>query len=148
MVLMRVIVLGAGAVGLTTAIRLLEAGCDVRVVTAAPIEATTSYLTAGIWFPTHVGPPGLVAGWGRRTFEVLAEMVKERTDLSDEELRQFFAMGMLLNVLSAIDLLSVPDPWAQNLCPEPEKIQAIRAVSEALKAHNQGDEAVNTEVPA
>jgi AcrR family transcriptional regulator len=84
----------------------------------------------------------------RRTFEVLAEMVKERTDLSDEELRQFFAMGMLLNVMSAIDLLSVPDPWAQNLCPEPEKIQAIRAVSEALRAHNQGDEAVNTEVPA
>jgi glycine/D-amino acid oxidase-like deaminating enzyme len=67
-----VIVLGAGAVGLTTAIRLLEAGCDVRVVTAAPIETTTSYLTAGIWFPTHVGPPGRVAGWGRRTFEVPA----------------------------------------------------------------------------
>ena len=74
---MRVIVLGAGAVGLTTAIRLLEAGCDVRVVTAAPIEATTSYLTAGIWFPTHVGPPGLVAGWGRRTFEVLAAQARD-----------------------------------------------------------------------
>ena len=74
---MRVIVLGAGAVGLTTAIRLLEAGCDVRVVTAAPIEATTSYLTAGIWFPTHVGPPGLVAGWGRRTFEVLAGQARD-----------------------------------------------------------------------
>jgi D-amino-acid oxidase len=77
MVLMRVTVLGAGAVGLTTAIRLLEAGCEVRVVTAAPIEATTSYITAGIWFPTHVGPPGLVAGWGRRTFEVLAGQAQE-----------------------------------------------------------------------
>jgi D-amino-acid oxidase len=77
MVLMRVIVLGAGAVGLTTAIRLLEAGCDVRVVTAAPIEATTSYLSAGIWFPTHVGPPALVAGWGRRTFEVLAGQARD-----------------------------------------------------------------------
>jgi D-amino-acid oxidase len=72
MVSMRVIVLGAGAVGLTTAIRLLEAGCQVRVVTAAPIEATTSWITAGIWFPTHVGPPARVAEWGRRTFEVLA----------------------------------------------------------------------------
>ena len=74
---MRVIVLGAGVVGLTTAIRLLEAGCDVRVVTAAPIEATTSYITAGIWFPTHVGPPELVAGWGRRTFEVLAAQARD-----------------------------------------------------------------------
>jgi D-amino-acid oxidase len=72
MVSMRVIVLGAGAVGLTTAIRLLEAGCEVRVVTAAPIEATTSWITAGIWFPTYVGPPDRVAEWGQRTFEVLA----------------------------------------------------------------------------
>src|SRR6202012_4042933 len=77
MVLMRVTVLGAGAVGLTTAVRLLEAGCDVRVVTAAPIEATTSYITAGIWFPTHVGPPGLVAVWGRRAFEVFARQARD-----------------------------------------------------------------------
>ena len=74
---MRVTVLGAGAVGLTTAVRLLEAGCDVRVVTAAPIEATTSYITAGIWFPTHVGPPGLVAVWGRRAFEVFARQARD-----------------------------------------------------------------------
>ena len=74
---MRVIVLGVGAVGLTTAIRLLEAGCDVRVVTAASIEATTSYMSAGIWFPTHVGPPALVARWGRRTFEVLAAHARD-----------------------------------------------------------------------
>jgi D-amino-acid oxidase len=77
MVSMRVTVLGAGAVGLTTAIRLLEAGCDVQVVTAAPIEATTSWITAGIWFPTHVGPPGRVAVWGRRTFEVLAGQARD-----------------------------------------------------------------------
>jgi D-amino-acid oxidase len=58
---MRVIVLGAGVVGLTTAVRLLEAGCDVRVVADAAGEGTTSYAAAGIWFPTHVGPPGKVA---------------------------------------------------------------------------------------
>ncbi len=74
---MRVTVLGAGAVGLTTAIRLLEAGCDVRVVTAAPIEATTSWITAGIWFPTHVGPPDRVAAWGQRTYGVLAEQARD-----------------------------------------------------------------------
>jgi len=73
---MRVTVLGAGVVGLTTAVRLLEAGAGVRVVTAAPIEATTSWITAGIWFPTHVGPPGRVAVWGRRTFEVLSAQAR------------------------------------------------------------------------
>jgi D-amino-acid oxidase len=68
----RVTVLGAGVVGLTTAVSLLDAACDVRVVTAAPVEETTSYLAAAAWFPTHVGPPDRVARWGRRTFEVLA----------------------------------------------------------------------------
>jgi D-amino-acid oxidase len=70
--LVRVIVLGAGVVGLTTAMSLLGAGCDVRVVTADSIEDTTSYIAAAVWFPTHVGPPAKVASWGRRTFEVLA----------------------------------------------------------------------------
>jgi len=74
---MRVTVLGAGVVGLTTAVRLLEAGCEVRVVTAAPLEATTSWVAAAVWFPTHVGPPDRVASWGRRTLEVLAGQAQE-----------------------------------------------------------------------
>jgi glycine/D-amino acid oxidase-like deaminating enzyme len=60
----RVTVLGAGITGLTTAVSLLDAGCEVHVVTASPIEASTSYLAAAVWFPTHVGPPGRVAAWG------------------------------------------------------------------------------------
>jgi D-amino-acid oxidase len=74
---MRVIVLGAGVVGLTTAVSLLEAGCDVQVVADATVEATTSYIAAGVWFPTHVGPPGKVASWGRRTFEILAGQARD-----------------------------------------------------------------------
>ena len=84
----------------------------------------------------------------RRTFEVLQGMVRDRTHLSDDELRNFFAMGMLINVMSAIDLLSISDPWAQNLCPVPEKAQAIKAVSQALDAQHRADQAVNAEVPA
>jgi len=74
---MRVTVLGAGVIGLTTAVRLLEAGCAVRVVAAATVEATTSYVAAGVWFPTHVGPPDKVAAWGRRTLEVLAGQARD-----------------------------------------------------------------------
>ncbi len=84
----------------------------------------------------------------RRTFEVLAQVVIERTGLSDDELRQFFATGMLLNVMSAIDLLSIPDHWAQSLCPVPEKAQAIKAVTQALQAQHRADRAANAEVPA
>jgi D-amino-acid oxidase len=75
---MRVTVLGAGVIGLTTAVSLLDAGCEVRVVTAAPVQGTTSYLAAAMWFPTHVGPPGKVADWGRRTLEVLAGQARDR----------------------------------------------------------------------
>jgi D-amino-acid oxidase len=70
---MRVTVLGAGVAGLTTAQRLLAAGCRVRVVAAAPIEQSTSYLAAAVWFPTHVGPTDRVADWGRQTYDVLVE---------------------------------------------------------------------------
>jgi D-amino-acid oxidase len=70
---MRVTVVGAGIIGLTTAARLLATGHRVRVVTATPIEQSTSYLAAAVWFPTHVGPADRVSGWGRRTYDVLAE---------------------------------------------------------------------------
>jgi len=49
----------------------------VRVVTAASIEDTTSYLAAAVWFPTHVGPPAKVATWGRRTLEVFADQARD-----------------------------------------------------------------------
>ena len=47
------------------------------MVTAAPVEATTSYLAAAVWFPTHVGPPDRVATWGQRTLEVLAGQARD-----------------------------------------------------------------------
>jgi AcrR family transcriptional regulator len=84
----------------------------------------------------------------RRTFEVLADLFYERTHLSDDELRGFFAMGMLINVMSAIDLLSVSDPWAQSLCQLPDKADAIRAASQALADHHQAVQAADQEVPA
>jgi AcrR family transcriptional regulator len=84
----------------------------------------------------------------RRTFEVLQRMLSERNQLTDDEMRNFFAMGMLINVMSAIDLLSVSELWAQNLCPTPEKAQAVKAASQALEAQHRADRAANAEVPA
>src|SRR5450432_1222707 len=69
---MRIVVLGSGIIGLTTALALLEAGCQVEVIADAPAERTTSNIAAGIWFPTHAGPPTRVAAWGRRTYDVFA----------------------------------------------------------------------------
>jgi hypothetical protein len=81
-------------------------------------------------------------------FEELQQLACERAHLTDEEVREFFAMGMLINVMAAIDLLSVPDSWAQNLCAVPEKTQAVMAATQALEAHHRADRAENAEVPA
>ena len=64
---------------------------------------------------------------------MLWHLIQERTGISDDEIRQFFAMGMMMNVMSAIDLLSIPEHWAQSFCPMPEKITAIRAASQAIR---------------
>ncbi len=84
----------------------------------------------------------------RRTFEVLAGVFYERTHLSDQDLWNFFAMGMLINVMCAIDLVSFPGSWAQGLCQLPEKVDAIKAASQALVDHHRGDQAANKEVLA
>ena len=57
-------------------------------------------------------------------------------------------MGMMINVMSAIDLLSVSDHWAQSFCPAPEKAEAIRAAVEAIKARQRAERALNEEVSA
>ncbi len=57
-------------------------------------------------------------------------------------------MGMLINVMSAIDLMSVPDGWAQSLCQLPDKADSIRAASKALADHREADQAADQEVPA
>jgi len=89
-----------------------------------------------------------VARCCRRTFEVLWHFVHDRTGVSDDEIRQFFAMGMMINVVSAIDLMSVSDEWARSFCPEaPAKAEAVLAASRALADRRSG-EVRTEEVPA
>ena len=83
-------------------------------------------------FAAAPGDPDLAATC-RRTFEVLWQLVHARTGSTDDEIRQFFSMGMMMNVISAIDLLSIPQHWAQSFCPMPEKITAIQAASQAIR---------------
>jgi AcrR family transcriptional regulator len=84
----------------------------------------------------------------RRTFEVLQMIFLDRTGGTEEDLQGFFAMGMLINVMAAIDLLSIPEQWAQNLCLVPEKSAAIQTASQILEAQRLIGEDANQEVPA
>ena len=71
---MQITVVGAGIIGLATALALEERGHDVRVVAAAAGDATTSAVAGAVWLPYRVGPPDKVARWAQRTRAWLAEL--------------------------------------------------------------------------
>jgi AcrR family transcriptional regulator len=98
-------------------------------------------------FAAAPGDPDIAATC-RRTFDVLWHLVHERTLLPDEDVQRFFAMGMMANVMAAIDLLSVSEHWAQSFCPMPEKIAAIRAATQAIKDQRAAELVTTMEVPA
>lgn len=69
----RVIVVGAGVVGLSCAIRLLEAGHRVDVVARdLPLE-TTSAVAAAVWSP-YSQPQEHVVRWARAAYDAFGEL--------------------------------------------------------------------------
>ncbi len=66
----RVTVVGAGVIGLTCAVRLLEEGHRVDVLARdLPLE-TTSAVAAAIWYPYRAFPPDRVLAWSARSYDV------------------------------------------------------------------------------
>src|SRR3954453_21462452 len=54
----------------------------------------------------------------RHGFSPLYALVSGLSGASDEDVRTWFAMGMLINVLMAIDAPAVEEPWAKALVGE------------------------------
>jgi D-amino-acid oxidase len=69
-----VTVLGAGVIGLTTAVCLAEAGVTVAVHAAEPPGTTTSAAAGALWGPHLVGDDERIARWAAVTRGVLAEL--------------------------------------------------------------------------
>jgi len=69
-----VLVLGAGVIGLSTAVCLAEAGVSVAVAAADPPERTTSVAAGAIWGPHLVGMDDRVERWANVTLASLAEL--------------------------------------------------------------------------
>jgi D-amino-acid oxidase len=73
-----VLVVGAGVIGLTTAICVAEAGLTVTVAAAEPPGLTTSAAAGALWGPHLVGMDDRVARWSAVTRERLAELAAPR----------------------------------------------------------------------
>ena len=70
-------VVGAGVVGLTTAISLAEAGLSTRVIAAEPPARVTSAAAGAIWGPVRCGPADRCYAWARTGLEVLDALAGE-----------------------------------------------------------------------
>ncbi|GAA2374499.1 FAD-dependent oxidoreductase [Streptomyces cuspidosporus] len=68
------IVVGAGVIGLTSAIMLAERGVRVAVWSRDPAGDTTSAVAGGLWWPYRVEPEEKVGAWSLRTLGVLTEL--------------------------------------------------------------------------
>jgi D-amino-acid oxidase len=69
-----VLVIGAGVSGLTTAVRLAEAGIRVRIRTRERPEESTSAAAGAIWDPLYANHP-LVLRWSSTSYEVFCDLV-------------------------------------------------------------------------
>ncbi len=71
----------------------------------------------------------------QETFRRLWRLVNESVAVTPEQLREFFAQGMLCTVMAAIDLRSVDEDWAQSFFVEDDsKGEALAALVAARSA--------------
>ncbi len=102
----RVIVVGAGVVGLTCAVRLLEDGHDVHVLARDQPLETTSAVAAALWYPHRAYPFERVTGWAAASYRRFAALCAEDgTGVRMREGTEVFAQRM-------------PDPWWLSAVPE------------------------------
>lgn len=108
-----VMVIGAGVIGLSTAVRLQEDGLNVRVCTSAPLRETTSVVAAALWYPYKAYPEERVLGWGKHTFDILQGLLREpKSGVSMREGIELFREP-------------APSPWWKDA------VQSIRRCEEA-----------------
>jgi D-amino-acid oxidase len=99
-------VIGGGVIGLTCALALARAGHRVRVVTADPVERTTSAVAAAVWFPYQAFPADAVLRWAAVSLEVF-------TRLADDP-----ATGVVLRPGTLVDRGPEPDLWWAPAVPQ------------------------------
>jgi D-amino-acid oxidase len=111
----RVIVIGAGVVGLSCALRLQQAGHQVDVVARdLPLE-TTSAVAAAMWYPYRAFPYERVTAWSAATYVELQR-------LSDEA-----EAGIRMVEGTELHRRRTSDPWWRSAVPALTRVTAMPA---------------------
>ncbi len=111
----RVIVVGAGVVGLSCAVRLLEAGHRVDVLARdLPLE-TTSAVAAAIWYPYRALPQDRVTAWSGASYAEFVGLAGE----PDTGVRMLTGTEVLAE--------RTPDPWWRPAVPSLDRETALPA---------------------
>ncbi|MGI9647571.1 MAG: FAD-dependent oxidoreductase [Acidimicrobiia bacterium] len=97
---MEITVVGAGVIGLTSAISLRRAGFEANIVAALPASETVASSVAGaIWYPYRGPADSPAAGWGRHSLEIFTAGVREGV------------VGLRLLDMRVLTVDHEPDPW-------------------------------------
>lgn len=115
----RVVVVGAGVIGLTTAVRLLEAGRRVDVLARDLPRETTSVVAAALWYPYRALPQERVTAWGATTYAALAALVDEP------------GSGVRVLPGTEVHATSAPDPWWVGAVPRLDRVAAPPGYADA-----------------
>jgi D-amino-acid oxidase len=103
MVARDILVIGAGVIGLTTAVLLAEADLSVTVI-ADQIPGHTSLAASASWGPYHVEPYDKVRTWGAITLATLTDLAQQ-TDTGVK----------MISGVEASRTAAVPPDWAKLL---------------------------------
>jgi D-amino-acid oxidase len=109
----RVIVVGAGVVGLSCALRLQEAGHRVDVIARdLPLE-TTSAVAAAMWYPYRAFPYERVTAWSGTTYHELERLADEPES------------GVRMVEGTELHRRRTSDPWWRSAVPALTRVTAM-----------------------
>jgi D-amino-acid oxidase len=100
----QITVVGAGVIGLTTAVVLQRDGHRVQVIAAERGERTTSAVAAALWHPFLANPPERVNAWSMKSLEELTRIANDHPEAGVD----------LLTAREAADDTRLPW-WAQSI---------------------------------
>ena len=129
---MRIIVVGAGVVGLSCAVRLLEAGHRVDVVARDLPRETTSAVAAAIWYPYRALPQDRVTAWAAASYAVFAA-------LAAPEAYAVARVGVRMVPGTELFTSAQADPWWSAAVPRLDRVRdAAGRLRRRLDLHRAG----------